>query len=162
MEISTEANPTCLTGEYLKSLADLGINRLSLGMQSASENDLRILGRKHTFIDVRKSVENARKAGFSNINLDLIFGIPQQTLRSFENSLKAALGLSPDHLSLYALSVEDSTPLAIQIANGKLPEPDDDLAADMYILAMELLDSRGFSQYEISNWARSEDSSMPA
>ena len=156
MEISTEANPTCLTGEYLKSLADIGINRLSLGMQSASDNDLRILGRKHTFIDVHNSLENARKAGFSNINLDLIFGIPQQTLRSFENSLKAALGLSPDHLSLYALSVEDSTPLAIQIANGKLSEPDDDLAADMYILAMELLDSRGFSQYEISNWARGE------
>ena len=157
IEISTEANPTCLTGEYLESVQDLGINRLSLGMQSASENDLRILGRKHTFLDVCKSVENAKKAGFSNINLDLIFGIPQQTLRSFEDSLNAAMGLFPDHLSLYALSVEDSTPLAIQIANGELPEPDDDLAADMYILAMELLDSRGFSQYEISNWARAEE-----
>ena len=157
IEISIEANPTCLTGEYLKSLLDLGINRLSLGMQSASERDLKNLGRKHTFLDVSKSVENARNAGFSNINLDLIFGIPQQTLKSFEDSLNAALGLSPDHLSLYALSVEDLTPMAIQIANGNLPEPDDDLAADMYILAMELLEGRGFSQYEISNWARSEE-----
>jgi len=157
IEISTEANPTCLTGEYLKSLQDLGINRLSLGMQTASESELKILGRKHTFLDVCKTVENARNAGFSNINLDQIFGIPQQTLRSFEDSLKAALGLSPDHLSLYALSVEDSTPLAIQIASGELSEADNDLAADMYILAMELLDSRGFSQYEISNWARGEE-----
>ena len=153
MEISTEANPTCLTGEYLKSLAVLGINRLSLGMQSAEDRDLKILGRRHTFIDVHNSVENARKAGFSNINLDLIFGIPLQTQESFEDSLKAAMGLSPEHLSLYALSVEDSTPLAKQIANGELSEPDDDLAADMYLSAMKMLDSGGFSQYEISNWA---------
>ena len=131
-------------------------------MQSASDNDLRILGRKHTFIDVQKSVENARKAGFSNINLDLIFGIPLQTQESFEDTLKAAMGLSPEHLSLYALSVEDSTPLAMQIANGELPEPDEDLAADMYLLAMEILEDRGFSQYEISNWAQSDDESMPA
>ena len=157
MEISTEANPTCLDEEYLKSSIDLGINRLSLGMQSASDSDLRILGRKHTFGDVSKSVESARKAGFSNINLDLIFGIPLQTQRSFEDSLKCAMGLSPEHLSLYALSLEDSTPLAMQIANGELPEPDEDLAADMYLMAMEKLENSGYSQYEISNWARSDD-----
>jgi len=157
MEISTEANPTCLTGEYLKSLAEVGINRLSLGMQSAIDSDLRILGRKHTFNDVIDSVESARKAGFSNINLDLIFGIPLQTLRSFEDSMSEATGLMPDHLSLYALSLEDSTPLAIQIAKGEFPEPDEDLAADMYLLAMEKLDNSGYSQYEISNWARSDN-----
>ena len=157
IEISTEANPTCLTEGYLKSLKGLGINRLSLGMQSASDDDLKILGRKHTFLDVCKSVESARKAGFLNINLDLIFGIPLQTQEAFEDSLKSAMGLSPDHLSLYALSVEDSTPLAKQISNGELQVPDDDLAADMYISAMELLNSRGYSQYEISNWARVEE-----
>jgi len=158
IEFSTEANPTCLPYEYLIRLRDIGINRLSLGMQSASIKDLKILGRKHSFIDVKNSVENARKAGFLNINLDLIFGIPFQSLKSFENTLKSALDLSPNHLSLYALSIEDSTPLALQIANGFLPEPGDDLAADMYILAMEFLESHGFNQYEISNWARDDKS----
>ncbi len=157
MEISIEANPTCLTEEYMKSLADIGINRLSLGMQSASEEDLRVLGRKHSFREVSSSVEGARKAGFSIINLDLIFGIPLQTQRSFTNSLDSALGLSPEHLSIYALSLEDSTPLAAQIINGDLPEIDEDLAADMYLMAMEKLDNNGFSQYEISNWAQNEE-----
>jgi len=157
MEISTEANPTCLTNEYLKSLADIGFNRLSLGMQSGSDQDLRILGRKHNFSDVSDSVKSARIAGFSNINLDLIFGIPLQTIRSFEDSLNSALDLSVEHLSLYALSIEDSTPLAMQIAYGRLPEPDEDLAADMYLMASETLFAKGFSQYEISNWSRNED-----
>jgi len=156
MEISTEANPTYLTGDYLKSLAGIGFNRLSLGMQSASDRDLRILGRKHSFREVSNSVGNARSAGFSNINLDLIFGIPLQTLMSFEESLNSALDLAVEHLSLYALSIEDSTPLAIQIANGELHEPDEDLAADMYLMASEKLDGKGFSQYEISNWSRSD------
>jgi oxygen-independent coproporphyrinogen-3 oxidase len=127
-------------------------------MQSASEDDLKILGRSHSFKDVENSVGNARKAGFLNINLDLIFGIPHQTLKSFKNTLKAALDLSPNHLSLYALSVEDSTPLAAQIAKGDLPEPDDDIAADMYTYAMEALEGNGFTQYEISNWAKGEKS----
>lgn len=153
LEISIEANPTGLTGEYLDLLRGIGINRLSLGMQSASENDLKILGRTHSFLDVCNSVKNARKADFSNINLDLILGIPFQTQDSFEDSLKAAVNLFPEHLSLYALTVEESTPMALQIASGELPMPDDDLAADMYIFAMEFLCSRGFSQYEISNWA---------
>ncbi|MCJ7519741.1 MAG: radical SAM family heme chaperone HemW [Anaerolineaceae bacterium] len=157
-EISTEANPTCLPGEYLSALRDFGINRLSFGMQSASAKELKILGRMHTFEDLKISVENARNAGISNFNLDLIFGISYQTLLSFEDSMKSALGLSPNHLSLYALSIEDSTPLAIKIANKQLTEPDEDLAADMYILAMEYLEKNGFSQYEISNWSLDEQS----
>ncbi|MDP2964661.1 MAG: radical SAM family heme chaperone HemW [Pelolinea sp.] len=158
IELSTEANPSCLPGDYLNALRDIGINRLSLGMQSASAKDLEILGRSHTFKDVEISVENARKAGFTNINLDLIFGIPYQTLLSFEDTLKSAINLSPSHLSLYALSVEDSTPLAIQIAEKVVPESDEDLAADMYILAMEFLEKHGFSQYEISNWSLDQKS----
>lgn len=157
IEISTEANPTCLPSEYLKSLRDIGINRLSLGMQSSSEKDLKILGRSHSFKDVESSVDNARKAGLSNINLDLIFGIPFQTIKSFEKTLMAAVDLSPSHLSLYALSLEDSTPLGIQISKGDLPELDDDIAADMYILAMGSLEKHGFTQYEISNWARDKN-----
>ncbi len=154
IEISTEANPGCLSDEYLKEINDLGFNRLSLGMQSASATDLKILGRSHSFEDVEISVKNAGKAGFSNINLDLIFGIPHQSLKSFRQTLEAAVGLFPSHLSLYALSVEDGTPLAKQIENKLLPEPDEDLAADMYLMAMEYLKKSGFSQYEISNWAR--------
>ena len=154
IEISTEANPGCLSDEYLKEIYDLGVNRLSLGMQSASETDLKILGRSHSFEDVEISVKNAGKAGFSNINLDLIFGIPHQSIKSFRETLETAVGLFPSHLSLYALSVEDGTPLAKQIENKLLPEPDEDLAADMYLMAMEYLKKSGFSQYEISNWAR--------
>jgi oxygen-independent coproporphyrinogen-3 oxidase len=153
IEISTEANPSCISEDYLKRLRDIGINRLSLGVQSASAKDLEILGRIHTFQNVESTVENAKKAGISNINLDLIFGIPYQTLISFEDTLKSVLNLSPSHLSLYALTVEDSTPLANQIAKKLLSKPDDDLAADMYIMAMEFLGKHKFHQYEISNWS---------
>ena len=158
IELSIEANPSCLPVDYLNALRDIGINRLSLGMQSASPKDLEILGRSHTFKEVEISVGNARKADFTNINLDQIFGIPYQTLLSFEDVLKSAINLSPSHLSLYALSVEDLTPLAIQIAKKVVPESDEDLAADMYILSMEFLEKYGFRQYEISNWSLDQQS----
>jgi oxygen-independent coproporphyrinogen-3 oxidase len=156
-EITLEANPEMITSDYLKGLQTLGINRLSLGMQSANLAELKLLERQHDYDMTAKTLHLARKAGFDNINLDLIFGIPHQTQESWQINLEAALSLNPEHLSLYALTVEDGTPLADRIYKGHLINPDPDLAADMYEWACERLDQSGYIQYEISNWARYDD-----
>ena len=136
LEISTELNSGSLTQTYLRNLKLLGINRISLGMQSAIASELELLGRIHSFNHVKDSVFSVRQAGFQNINLDLIYGIPGQSLDSFKGSLNKALDLEPDHLSLYALHLEPHTPMGQLISNGVIKNPDDDLAADMYEWAM--------------------------
>jgi oxygen-independent coproporphyrinogen-3 oxidase len=156
-EVSIEANPGTVTSTALNKLATHGVNRISLGVQSFDEPELRLLGRIHSASDAVRAVDSARQAGFGNINLDLLYGLPGQALSSWRTSLGRALDLGPDHLSLYALTVEQDTPLATAIAGGKLPDPDPDLAADMYELAQEFLHSAGFVHYEISNWARTPD-----
>lgn len=157
VEISMEMNPLHLSTEYLEKVKSRGVNRISLGMQTASLEELTMLGRKHQFGDVIASVESVRAAGIENINLDIIFGLPGQNIRSFESTLDAALKIKPPHLSLYALTVEEGTPLASMITKGDLPEPDADLAGDMYAQAMERLEEAGYHQYEISNWAIDEN-----
>ncbi|MBN1145742.1 MAG: radical SAM family heme chaperone HemW [Anaerolineales bacterium] len=152
-EISLEANPGTLSLAYLCDLRSLGVNRLSLGMQSAHPGELRLLGRQHTYPETIRSLSWARKAGFDNLNLDLIFGLPGQTLESWQRSLELALGLEPEHLSLYALSLEPGAPMAHWVARGLLAAPDPDLAAEMYEWAAERLEQHGYTQYEISNWA---------
>jgi len=154
VEITLEANPERLSLDYLKGLHALGINRLSLGMQSANSEDLQLLERQHDYRQVTTVVKEARKACIENINIDLILGIPHQTLSSWKTSLEFGLSLEPDHLSMYALTVEKGTLLADWITKGLLVAPDPDLAAEMYEWASERLDQRGFKQYEISNWAR--------
>ena len=154
LEITLEANPGRLTLEYLKSIHDFGVNRISLGMQSANTEDLLLLERRHDFNHVAEAVKLIRKAGFGNVNLDIIFGIPNQTLASFERTIDLGLSLNPDHFSLYALTIENGTPLGSWVNNGLVPEPDPDLAADMYELANDKLMGQGYEQYEISNWAR--------
>jgi oxygen-independent coproporphyrinogen-3 oxidase len=156
-EISLEANPGTLSLEYLAQIRKLGVNRLSLGMQSAQPHELRLLERQHSYEDVIQAVGWARKAGFENLNLDLIFGLPNQELSSWQASLEAALALQPDHLSLYSLTLEHGTPLQHQVSNGTLPLPDTDLAADMYEIGRERLKHAGFAHYEISNWAKDGD-----
>lgn len=153
-EISLEANPGTLDTTALGGLRALGVNRLSLGLQSAHADELALLGRIHTFAQAEQAVAWARKAGFDNINLDAIFGLPGQTLARWEATLHQALGLGVEHLSLYALTLEAGTPLLARVAAGELPQPDPDLAADMYDLATGLLAGAGYQQYEISNWAR--------
>ena len=153
-EITLEANPGTLSREYLRGLRSLGVNRLSLGMQSASPEDLRILERGHDFFDVVQAVKWARQAGFGNLNLDLIFGLPYQSLASWQRTLELALDLRPDHLSLYHLTLEHGTPMNSWVQRGLLPAADSDLAAEMYEWAMARLEKAGFEQYEISNWAR--------
>lgn len=153
-EITLEANPGTLSQAFLQGLHRLGVSRLSLGMQSANPFELQMLERQHDFQAVASAVRIARRSGFDNLNLDLIFGLPGQALETWERSLRLAHGLEPEHLSLYALSVEHGTPLGHWVERGLVQEPDADAAADMYERASELLDGWGYRQYEISNWAR--------
>jgi oxygen-independent coproporphyrinogen-3 oxidase len=152
-EISLEANPADVTRDYLGALHDLGINRLSIGMQSASETELRLFDRRHDNDAVVRAVGAARAAGFDNVNLDMIYGVPHQTLESWRATLRQFLALKPEHASLYALTLEEGTAMKAWVERGTLPMPDDDLAADMYDLATEMLGAAGYKQYEISNWA---------
>ena len=159
VEITLEANPQPDDDGYFARLRELGVNRLSFGMQSAIERDLRLFRRGHTFDDVARTVRLARSAGLDNLNLDLIYGIPGQSLDDWRMTLEAALSLGPEHISAYGLQVEDGTTLKKWIAQGKLPSPDDDLAADMFNLADAVLEQAGFTHYEISNWARATPTS---
>lgn len=152
-EITLEANPGTLTPEALRGLRAAGINRLSLGMQSANPQELRLLEREHSFTDVIHAVSWARRAGFINLNLDLIYGLPQQSIDLWQRSLEWALRLHPEHLSLYALTIEHGTPFGHWVGRGLLPAPDGDRAAEMLEWAAERLTQAGYGQYEISNWA---------
>ncbi len=152
-EITLEANPGTLTRAHLEDLRKAGINRLSLGMQSAHPGELRLLERQHDYPDVIRAVTWARQAGFDNLNLDLIFGLPEQALETWQHSLELALGLHPEHLALYSLTMEHGTPFGRWAGRGLLSEPDGDAAADMYEWASERLGQGGYTQYEISNWA---------
>lgn len=153
-EITLEANPDTVDLEYLIALRKLGVNRISFGAQSANEDELTLLGREHDFTAVIRAMELSRAAGFENLNLDLIYGLPDQSILSWEQSLRAALELEPEHLSLYCLTIEDGTPMHRWLWSGIITPPDPDIAADQFELACDLLSVDGFIHYEISNWAR--------
>lgn len=153
-EISLEANPGTVGYDYLVEMRRVGFNRISLGMQSANNQELSMLGRIHDHEDTIQAVRWARKAGFENLSLDLIYGLPGQRLSEWMENVEKALELEPDHLSMYALTVEDGTPLKTLLEHELLPQPDDDLAADMYEAASARVEQAGFGQYEISNWAQ--------
>lgn len=152
-EISLEANPGTIDAAYLEGLRALGVNRLSLGVQSAHQTELDFFKRGHSFADAVDSVRQARAAGFHHLNVDLIYGIPQQTMAMWQETVERALQLAPDHVSMYCLTVEERTTLALWVRRGKTPLPDDDLAADMVLWADERLAAEGLSRYEVSNWA---------
>jgi oxygen-independent coproporphyrinogen-3 oxidase len=154
-EITLEVNPLSASDAYFARVRAAGINRLSIGMQSVHRSELRLMARDHDADAVPRTVRAARAAGFENINLDLIFALPYQTLAMWLESLQAALALQPQHLSLYALELESGTAMTRDVERGRLPLPDDELAAEMYEAADELLAQHGLLQYEISNWARS-------
>lgn len=153
-EITLEANPGTISLEYLMALRTLGFNRISLGVQSTHPEELRQLERIHDHYDVMRAVQWARQAGFKNLNIDLIFGLPEQTLERWVTTIKRAVDLQPEHLSLYALTIEDGTPLGRWAKKGLVALPNTDMAADMYEWATGFLDKNGYVQYEISNWAR--------
>ncbi|MCR4407271.1 MAG: radical SAM family heme chaperone HemW [Anaerolineae bacterium] len=153
-ETTVEANPGTVDESYLAGLLAAGVNRLSLGVQSLDDSELRLLGRLHDADQAREAYHQARAVGFCNVNLDLIFGLPGQTMARWQATVRQALDLGPEHLSLYALTIEEHTPLAGYIAHGELPAPDDDLAAEMYEWAEVELAKAGYVHYEISNWAQ--------
>ncbi|HEY1013106.1 MAG TPA: radical SAM family heme chaperone HemW, partial [Herpetosiphonaceae bacterium] len=154
-EVTSEANPgTVLDGAYLRGLRAMGVNRISMGVQSLNDRTLKVLGRIHTAAEARASFAAARAAGFENINLDFIFGLPGQDVAEWERSLRELARWEIDHLALYSLIVEPGTPLAAQVAAGKVHVPGDDAAAEMYERAMEIMGEAGYVQYEVSNWAR--------
>ncbi len=153
-EITMEANPGTVDRAYLTAVRDLGINRISFGVQSAIPTELALLEREHDFATAVAAVQMARDVGLCNFSLDLIYGVPGQTLASWEASLRAALALKPPHLSLYCLTIEPGTPMMGWLRNGRIASPDPDLAADQYELACDLLGACGMEHYEISNWAK--------
>lgn len=153
-EVTLEANPEGLDVESLRVLHTAGVNRLSLGMQSGQDHLLLSMTRNHSSREVVQAVDNARRAGFENLSLDLIVGIPGQDFRSWRSTLELALALDPEHLSLYGLTVEPGTPFARWDRQGLLDIPDGDQQADLLDYAAEALEKSGYQQYEIANWSR--------
>jgi len=156
-EITTEANPESVSPASLKALRAAGFTRISLGMQSVAPTVLAVLERRHTPGRAAEAAREARDAGFPHVNLDLIYGTPGETEEDFARSLAAAIDAGVDHVSAYALIVEEGTRLAARIRRGELPYPSDDVAADRYLAADATLTAAGFSWYEVSNWATSPE-----
>jgi oxygen-independent coproporphyrinogen-3 oxidase len=159
-EITLEANPNGIDEARFAGYLQAGVNRLSLGVQTTHRRGLRVLGRLHEAHDAKAAYLAARRAGFTNVSLDLIFGWPGQTLNGWQTDLEEVLDWDdggPEHLSLYGLIVEPGTPMADAVTRGILTTIDDDAAAEMYEGAIETLNARGYLHYEVANWARSED-----
>ncbi len=163
-EITSEANPGTVDQSRFQTLRELGVNRLSMGVQSFVDEELRFLGRIHNAQQAMRAFQMARRSGFQNINLDLMFGLPDQQPELWRYSLRQAIALQPEHLSLYSLIVEPNTPLAAWVTSGRVSDPDPDLAADLYEMAADMLDVAGYHAYEISNWAQGplQDDGLPA
>jgi putative oxygen-independent coproporphyrinogen III oxidase len=152
-EVTTEANPESVDERVLAELREAGFTRISLGMQSAAEHVLAVLDRAHSPGRAEQCVAWARSAGFAHVSLDLIYGTPGETARDWERSVRGAISAGPDHISAYALIVEEGTRLAARIRRGELPPPDDDEMADRYLAADEMFGAAGLRWYEVSNWA---------
>lgn len=153
-EVTMEMNPGNLEVETLCAFSDLGINRASFGAQTFDDGELSKLGRSHNAAQSRQTFRDLRSAGFKNVNLDLIAGLPGQTMDGWKRNIDEALNLEPEHLSFYLLEVHEGTPLADHIRQGRQPEPDDDLAAEMYEVMLERSTQAGYVHYEISNLCR--------
>ena len=151
-EITAECNPNDLSPEKCAELRASGINRVSIGVQSMDNGLLAMLGRRHDADEAAEALERCRRAGFDNVNLDLMYGLPQQSLDQWRDTVARVVALAPEHLSLYSLTLEEGTPLRRWVQQGRLPEPDPDLAADMYDHARAALAAAGYHHYEISNW----------
>ena len=153
-EITIEANPATIDIEQLKSIRQTGYNRISIGVQSFDETELKLLDRAHGPEEIHSTVDRARKAGFNTLSLDLMFAIPNQSLSTWESNLRQALDKNPEHLSTYNLTIEQGTAFSKLQSNGKLTMPDDDHQLELYKRTIGLLTKKGFHHYEISNFAR--------
>jgi oxygen-independent coproporphyrinogen III oxidase len=164
-EVTLEANPQPQRGasreaggkaqdDDFAELRQLGVNRLSLGVQSSHADELQLLRRGHSFADAVATYETARRAGFDNVNIDLIYGLPDQPVEKWRVTLERVIALQPDHVSAYSLQIEPRTAMLRWVRDGRVPEPDEEAAAAMYELTHEMLEQAGFEHYEISNWAK--------
>lgn len=154
MEVTTEANPDSVSLESLSRLREAGFNRISFGVQSFRASVLQVLDRTHDQDNVFRAIDWAKSAGFSNLSIDLIYGAPGETIEDVEYSIQKFLDLDIQHISAYALIVEDGTQLSRKVKSGLIAAPDDDLMADKYELIDEMLHQAGFTWYEISNWSK--------
>ena len=153
-EVTLEANPDDLTAGKLNAYLEMGVNRMSLGVQSLDDRLLGVLGRRHSAQAAVDAFRLIVEAGFENASIDLMYGLPRQTLEDWRTTLDGTLDLGPKHVSLYGLTLEGGTPMERWVEAGQLPQPDPDLAADMYLAAEEAMGAQGYRHYEISNWAR--------
>lgn len=153
-EITTEANPGSVAPTYLAELRHAGVNRLSFGVQSFNDDELQMIGRTHSAADARRALEMARAAGFTNLSLDLIAGLPEQPMTTWQRNLDEAFALAPDHLSVYLLELYKDAPLLHRIERGELRAIDEELTVAMYFALLDEAARRGYEHYEISNWAR--------
>ena len=151
-EMTVEANPDDVNEERMASFSAVGVNRLSIGVQSLDDRLLHSLNRRHNATRAVEAYHCVRKMGFGNVSLDLMFGLPNQDLDDWRRTLERVVGMRPEHLSAYCLTLEVGTPMEEWVRKGFLPEPDPDLAADMYLLAEGILGDAGYDHYEISNW----------
>lgn len=156
LEVTVEAHPSTVTAEDLRIMAGAGFNRISFGAESMNDNDFAPIGRPGRVQETETAVSAARAAGFTNINLDLMYGLPGQTRETWEKTLRSLLALDPSHVSCYALTIEEGTRLAQDIARNLVVEPDDAVQIDMESAAVTLLTEAGFTRYEISNYAKPE------
>jgi oxygen-independent coproporphyrinogen-3 oxidase len=153
-EITMEANPGDFTASKLAQHLECGVNRLSIGFQSLDDRLLGILGRRHTSAQAIEAYRMAQDAGFDNISIDLMFGLPYQSIDDWKRTLDDSVELEPKHVSMYCLTLEGGTPMERWVETGRMPDPDPDLAADMFLMAQESMGSLGYRHYEISNWAK--------
>ena len=154
-EVTLEANPDDITEAKLAACLGFGINRLSIGVQSLDDRLLKALGRRHSAAEAVQAYRTAVQAGFSNISIDLMYGLPNQSIEEWRQTLDGAAVLSPPHISMYCLTLEGGTPMEQWVESGQMPAPDPDLAADMFLMAEEVMSRQGYRHYEVSNWARS-------
>jgi putative oxygen-independent coproporphyrinogen III oxidase len=153
-EITIESNPGSVTSDYLEKLRTLGFNRISFGVQSFADDELQLIGRTHSAQEARAAVQTARSAGFANVSIDLIAGLPEQRWETWQRNLNEAFSLAPDHLSVYLLELYRDAPLYHRIERGELRAIDEELTVEMYFALMDEAERYGYEQYEISNWAR--------
>ncbi len=153
-EVTAEVNPDDASVERLSAFREAGVNRISLGVQSLDDTELRMLGRRHGAADALAALAAIRRAGFDNFSADLMYGLPHQGMAAWQRTVEGVIASGPQHVSAYALTMEEGTPFGVQAANGLLPEQDADLAAEMYWWADQAFAAAGLRNYEISNWAR--------
>jgi len=153
-EITVEVNPDDVTEERMEGFLQVGVTRVSLGIQSLDDSLLKILGRRHDSSTALEAFKCIRSTGFTNISVDLMYGLPMQTLAQWKNTCASIMDLDPNHISAYCMTVEAGTPLASQVAKSLIPEPNSDLAADMIEWVAKYFEGRGYDRYEISNWAQ--------